>query len=230
MQLNGNNTRRRGFIFTTDAFIALALVSMVILVIIYQLNIPSALFAQQAQTYDYASDAVLTFGQITIGNLRATGDLPNPSGFPASEDQNTVLEQIAKDRISGDASDNARAELLASQLLASGTEPLIPAQFGASIFVFDSGAGATGAWKEVQVREKQYTRVQSAASRVLLSFASSRDNTAPPYNYPPDDAVGSPYCQFADDPTATLPCVQSFGPTDIPEALGPTFVRVVIWT
>ena len=151
---------KRGFVFTIDAFVALVLVSLIILVIVYQLNIPSAFFPQQAQTYDYARDVVGTLSASTIGDLKLTGGYPQADSYSPTEDEHTVLEQMAKEILNNN---NPGALALATQLLTSGTSPLIPVQYGVKIGV----KNAAGSWQEITVRDRPFTRIQSSANYVI---------------------------------------------------------------
>ncbi|MFA6036157.1 MAG: hypothetical protein WC759_04335, partial [Candidatus Micrarchaeia archaeon] len=156
---------KRGFVFTTDAFVALTLISLVVLVIIYQLNIPSALFPQQMQTHDFATDIMVSFTTLKMSDV----DTPAPE-LPY-EQGNTVMEQIAKKALSSNVDDRADAEIIAQALLTGGTAPMLPSQFGVSIFVRNPDGTD---WEEVIVRGKDspyvpgeqqaipYTRVQSS--------------------------------------------------------------------
>ena len=225
---------KRGFVFTLDAFMALALIALVIVVITYQLNIPSTFFPQHVQTYNYASDIVGTLSTLTIGELRQTSNLvqDNPSDtdtfYPPIEDDHIILEQLAKDMLSEEEAIQDRAEALAKGLLAdpSSSSPLLPEQFGMKVSVKDSA----GNWVELFVREKSFTKLQSTASFVLFGYLESRNpSSVSPYDYPPLDPDPA-YCAGGG---GTQPCTTpsgSDGYYEGGELLGPTTVRVGVWT
>jgi hypothetical protein len=221
---------KKGFIFTTDAFVALTLISMVVIVIIYQLNIPSALFPQQMQTHDFATDIMVSFTTLKMSEVETA---VQPVKVFSYEEGNTVLEQIAKKALSGKTEDMTDARTIAQQLLiGSGANPMLPSQFGMSIFVREPDGAA---WTEVKVREAPYTRVQSSASYVLLGYSQSapRDPGAPPYDYPPGEEDGTKYCSNGEPnpaPPVVLPCPPK--PNTVYQAgdlMHPTFVRVIVW-
>lgn len=213
---------RKGFVFTTDAFVALTLIALVIVVIIYQLNIPSALFPQQMQTHDFATDIMIAFTGLRMDEISTVVPvLPEDRG-------NSVLAQIAKEALAGN---DVEAEQIAKDVLASGSKPLLPVQFGASIFVRNPVANA---WEEVKVREAPYTRVQSAASYVLLGYSpgAARNPGETPYDYPPEetDAEKEPYCNNYDSDEVVLPCpAHPASVFDAGELMDPAYVRVVVW-
>ena len=216
---------KRGFVFTIDAFVALVLVSLIILVIVYQLNIPSAFFPQQAQTYDYARDVVGTLSASTIGDLKLTGGYPQADSYSPTEDEHTVLEQMAKEILNNN---NPGALALATQLLTSGTSPLIPVQYGVKIGV----KNAAGSWQEITVRDRPFTRIQSSANYVIAGYLVSRNpNSASRYDYPPNAPL-STYCDGSDN--VAMPCapLASYGTGRYVggSLLGPTMVRVSVWT
>jgi len=224
------NTSRRGFVFTIDAFVALVLVAIVIGVIIYQLNIPSAFFPQQVQTYDYARDVVGTLSTLTIAD--AAGQSSQAASYPESERGHTVLEQIAKEALT--TGGGPRAELLAQELLADNSQssPMIPRQFGAKILVY-SPATPTDPWREVMVRDMPFTKIQSSASYVMLGYLgrSRNANTDPMdalYDYPPGEASTDKVC-YNPEAEEQVPCIKPTVARYDPGEPLVTFVRVIIW-
>ncbi|MDO8339549.1 MAG: hypothetical protein Q7T16_02730 [Candidatus Burarchaeum sp.] len=256
---------KKGFVFTVDAFVALTLVVLVIFVIVYQLNIPSAFFPQQSQTYNYARDVVSTLSTLTIKNLKDNNDkLGDPlydmlldSGYAyvldingdpipylpiTTEDDHTVLEQIAKEARITDRKEVAR--LIAVNLLASDADndsttsgkPMIPEQFGVKISI----EGYPDA--DVIVRDKPFTKIQSSASYVLMGYTASRDPRVPRYDYPSYVPENRKYCSDGtsdgapgdiDSNQPALPCAVFFQDTNYePGAITetPLIVRVSVWT
>jgi len=215
---------KKGFIFTTDAFVALTLISMVVIVIIYQLNIASALFPQQMQAHDFATDIMVTFSTLKMGEVT--------TGYPTlpQDMENSVLEQISKEALRDTDEGDAAAALIAQQLLIMGDKPMLPAQFGASIFVLNRD---TGNWEEVKVRAAPYTRVQSSASYVLLGYSPDDQRniygtySTPPYDYPPGES-STDYCSREQADTVVFPC-EAQSVYDAGALMEPTFVRVVVW-
>jgi hypothetical protein len=231
---------KKGFVFTVDAFVALTLVILVIFVIVYQLNIPSAFFPQQTQTYNYARDVVSTLGTLTIRDLKDNSDFSSlmfTLGYSdpvTTEDEHTILEQIAAETLQNPAN----AQTIAQALLASGSQPMIPAQFGAKITVDG---------QDIIIRGTDvvpFTRIQSTASYVLMGYTSSRNPGAPRYDYPAYEPENKKYCSdcpdclpddnqddFVNGPA--FPCdvyfqTSSYEPGVITET--PIIVRVSVWT
>ncbi len=224
------NSKKQGFIFTVDAFVALILVSLIIFVIVYQLSIPSAFFSQQVQTYDYARDVVGTLSTLTIGDLKSGPDsnIWIPIYPEESEDDHTVIEQIVKEHLNGDA---GRRDQLIS-LLTTGTSPLIPERYGASISV-----KVGNNWQEIAVPGRDtvpFTRIQSSASYVLMGYATSfTPDEESNFDYP----VNSPNADYCAGGGGVMPCADfAFGQDgdDLTYTggtlLGPTVIRVNIWT
>ena len=218
---------KKGFVFTVDAFVALTLVVLVIAVVVYQLNIPSAFFPQQSQTYNYARDVVSPLSTLTIGELKANGQAPNAmSQYSTStlEDDHTVLEQIAKEA----AVNSVQAQLIAQELLAYDAvqlQPFIPKQFGAKISIDGT---------DIIIRDKPFTKIQSSASYVIVGYAQSKNPGTSPYDYPPENGLTPDkyVCSDGDPDTLSVPCDVFLDTTRYTPGviLGPSRVTVSIWT
>ena len=216
---------KKGFVFTVDAFVALTLVILVIFVIVYQLNIPSAFFPQQSQTYNYARDVISTLSTLTIRDLKDNSDFSSlmfTLGYSdpvTTEDEHTVLEQIAKEAMNGNT---VQAELIAQELLTSGDSPLLPGQFGAKITVDG---------QDIFIRDPYtvpFTRIQSSASYVLVGYRESRNPSQSRYDYPLDNPDPL-YCNGGE---GARPCVDPLlgSRYDAGTLIDAAIVRVSVWT
>lgn len=211
---------RRGFVFTVDSFLSLALVLFAIFSLISLLQIPSFRYTQYEQVYDVSRDGLLSLEKVKLADVWGVHPVPSVVGqLGAPSIGNKARELTLIEAISSLASDPAKkpyAGILADGFL----DKVIPRHYGYRVELLD----ASGNWIAVPhapgiTRDLvPFKRFKASSVRVINGFVAGQydDPGQVPFHY-----------RTCSGPL--LPCdpVQSFYVNGT--MFGPTLVRLTVW-